>query len=651
MPKVPLLLLILVALGCSPREREPLTPAERTEKILDGKRALSSFDGATARTEFAAVDADYRTQTGSPHCEAAYGASLANLQIALDELNPILLQFVGEQFGLLDADVSNISNLLNDGWPAIEAALVEAGEYAAAVTGISGCEFSIGLEEPVDDSFDNMSAQYQFPLHLLDSENPVLEIVFSARFDGVEARLIQAVIGAGLALADGVLAHDLTLELDDAKLAHQLGSTEACVRDGFLACLLAGPLPVHAPIHLLDWAFVFADNPKFLTKAPERWDERFAAVDNHLISAIAPLRSLFSEMLVRTRRHSEQSRDDALEEFALVYVDANHNSKIDTADSIGVNIDEIRFTCEALIGVLITEAEEQECRIRVSSYDDLALILMNFIRSAASPSGSVIEELDSFFTRAYLSFRAVDDPDVAYEPIPFDSLSRLFSEVLPILNAPFPNFLAFDFAAFFRNPRPVRDYVPTWFKHGGIAGARFKADGDEYPAFVSPPATLTSVDVYLDEAHGGLIWGLLGRTVFSPVDLEGAIERELFPCPGCVPADCLNATNLFSVFEGIPVLNDDEEIWRWPVFYLDFPDPALNGLVLADPGVWNARLDPEAGNGGFEYGDASCDYPSGFQPADAKRLHQSLWLGADFFFDHFQLYGLLRRFSDGGSLF
>lgn len=628
------LLVILALAACAEKKESALTPAAIEDRVLAGKRHLSHFEGADAREVFVTLDADYRREHGAPHCEAVYGVVLADIQVALAIVNPALVTLLEQQFRPAGKTTPGSDAAIAEVAVAVEPTLRELAAYAAAVTGIADCAFSIGIAEPPGDE------DYRFIANLLDAEHPVAQVELRNRFDGVEARLVAAVVNAVLAVIDAALAHDLGWRVDPAKVAHQLGVTEACLAEGFIPCYFSGEVPGHPPAHLLDWAFVLADNPALLGDKPERWKERMPRVAGEGAAAVFPLRSLFHAMLERSER-IYGSATDLEADYLIVFRDVDLNARVNTADQLGVNIAGLRLDCTALVGVVVAESEAEACRRDFEDYQAIAQTGLMFVRSAASPSERVVEELERFFDRLYAQLHAVDAGGAA-EPIPFDSLSGLFSEMVPLLEQEAPNFLAFDLGAFLRDPAPVRSLLPAWKATSAPTGARFIADADDYAALVTPPATLNAVDVYLDETYGPYFGNLFGRTYPEVIDPLAVTERALFSCAEgelCIPADCLNASNLFTDLPSLNPIADESSRFRWPVLYLWLPEPAFRGLVQVDGSVW--APDPGQGNGADAWGAFTCAPKSGFVQPDNLALQRSIWLFADFFVDHFAFSGIL----------
>lgn len=620
--------------GCADRRESKLTPAAIEDRVLEGKRLLAHFEGRAARDVFMTLDADYRREHGGRHCAAVYGVVLADIQVALSIANPALLTLLEQQFRPATKSTPGSDAAIEEVAVAVEPTLRELADYAAAVTAIPDCAFSIGIDEPKGDE------DYRFIANVLSDDTPVVQVELRNRFDGVEARLVAGVVNALLAALDMALAHDLGWRVDSAKVAHQLGVTEACLADGFLPCYLAGQEPGHAPAHLLDWAFVLADNPSLLAKKSARWNERMPRVAGEGAAAVLPVRSLFDAMLERSER-IYGSQTDLEPEYLVVYRDVDINARVNTADQLGLNVEAVRLDCTALVGVVVAESDAEGCRRRFDDYQAIVQTGLVFVKSAASPSERVVAELETFFDRLYAQLHAVEAGGAA-EPIPFDSLTGLFSEMVPLLEREAPNFVAFDLGAYFKKPVAVRELLPAWQATNGPTGARFLADADDYAALVTPPAALNAVDVYLDETYGPYFGTLLGRDYPAVIDPLAVTERALFSCGDgepCVPADCLNASNLYTDLPSLNPVADESSRFRWPVLYLWLPDPTFAGVVQVDGSVWKPV--PGEGNGADAWNTISCTPPEGFAAPDNLSLQRSAWLFADFFLDHFAFAGIL----------
>jgi hypothetical protein len=643
-------LLCLLGLGACTAERSEkraLRDAEIQQYILAGKKHLSQFQGAQARDKFLAVYDNQKRFAGQFHCEAAYGVALADVQVVLAALNPPLLSLLEKQFG-----ASSGHDLAVDPgaeieafWNTVTPTIRELIGYAEEITAVEGCAFAIGLDE-----VGVAPNELKFPLNFLSNEQPVVQVVFKSRFDVLEARFIIALAHAALGVADLLLAHDLRWEPDFAKFAHQLGVASDCIPlRGLVPCVFEDKAPEASPVHLLDWAFVFADNPRLLDESPERWAARSAAVAPALAAALQPLRDFTAALLARNKRLLEDAiPDERYREFAFIYYDANQNVEVDSADNLGVNVHDVLLRCEALAGTIIPETGLADCERRLASYEGLLDIGLMLIRTGPSPSSAVMGEVELLVERLYGALRSVSEPAYPYEKIPFSSLSRFFSELLPIIDAPAPNFLEADVSALFKSPRSIRAFLPAWQAGVGATGSRFLADGDDYEYFSPPPSTVTSVDAYLDQAYGGYLWEALGLEPKLAIEPDSATERPLFGCPGphCIPADCLNAGNLYSELSGVPLADEETFVLHWPALYLWFPDPTFNGLLSVDLGVWTGHAGASPGNGSESLQGHLCPLTAGLQSPDNLTLQKSLWIFADFFVDHFQMAGLVFEFLD-----
>lgn len=641
----------MVFAACSRPAAGGITAEETQQRLLEGKRRLTRFDGAGARSAFVSLDTAHREQTGKPHCEASYGVVLADVQVILAKLNPFLLDYVQNQFTPLSARAaihpassadSDAGVGLETAWRELLPAITELVDYANAVTAIANCRFSIGLDEPAGEDF-------QFVANFLDNTKPVAQLALKTRFDGVEARLIAAAASLAVGLADFILAHDLTLVLDAEKTARQLGVDAACVRAHPLQCI-GHPVDGHPSINLLDWAFVFHDNPNFLTQSDSRWKTYMPVADDRFADSLRPLRTLFPAMISRSIQLQREKADAPyVKSFTLVYDDKNTNSRLDSADTLGLNITDLILDCTALIGTVVPESEGIACRNRFDQYEVLAGTGILFLKSLASPGESIIGELQKFIDRVYENMTAVNQPSLKHELLPFGSFERMFTELLPVFDEPAPAFLAFDLTALFTSPKAVRYFVPIWQAGVGHTGARFLADSDDYQTDASPPVNTTLPLVFFDEAHGGLIWKIFDGTATPIYIPQSVVERDMFTClPGepCLPADCLNASNLFSELKGLDFINGTgDQLWNWPVMNGYLPDPALNGLVYIDGSVWGGIYDADAGNGSAAWQSAVCLLPAaGFVKATNASLQSSVWMLADFLLDHFRLAGLIGDF-------
>lgn len=627
-------LIVLALAACAEKKESALTPAAIEDRVLAGKLHLSRFEGREAREVFRALDADYRKEHGAPHCAAHMGVVLADIQVALSIVNPALVTLLEQQLRPATKSTPGSDAAIEAVAVAVEPTLRELAQYAEAVTAIPDCAFSIGLDEPKGEE------DYRFIANVLDDAQPVVQVELRSRFDGVEARVVAGVVNAILAALDMALAHDLGWRVDAAKVAHQLGVTEACLAQGFVPCYFSGETADHPPAHLLDWAFVLEDNPALLGARSARWKERMPRVAGEGAAAVQPVRTLFDAMLARSERiyGSDVERET---DYLLVYRDVDSNARVNTADQLGINIEAVRLDCTKLVGIVVAEREAEDCRRRFDDYQAIAQTALMFVRTAASPSERVVEELEVFFDRLHAQLYAVDAGGSA-APIPFNSLSGLFSEMVPLLEQEAPNFVAFDLGAFLRDPAPVRALLPAWKTTSGPTGARFVADADDYAALVTPPATLNAVDVYLDEAYGPYFGNLFGRAYPEVVDPLAVTERALFGCAAgepCVPADCLNASNLYTDLPSLNPVADESSRFRWPVLYLWLPDPAFRGVVQVDGSVWG----PVAGqgNGADAWGAFTCTSEPGFATPDNWSLQRSAWLFADFFLDNFAFAGML----------
>jgi hypothetical protein len=593
-------------------------------RLHAGKLALTAFDGVAAREQFLPVAAHFRKTGFAQSCPAAYGLALADFQIVLARLNPVLATAVRD--GKLVAPAAAAKG--GDGWDEWSAFLREAADYAAAVTG-AACEFDIGITP------EDAEEKLAYTLYVLGNTVPTADVRVTARFDGAEARVMAAVAEAALGVGDVVFAHDLTFTLSEAKLARQLGVSEACIHTDWLTCLQA-PDANHPPVNLLDWAFVFADNPAFLTAAGD-WNAHMAGAPERFAAALAPLRTVFPAILARSRAFSREAREAGrAEEYALRYVDVDEDDAFGRIDILGVKIESVALDCRLLVELDAAPWPADECERRLGDYTALInSAALPILRTAASPDEAVVAELQRLFDAAHANFAAATDAGYPHAPIAFTTLNRLMTEFVPLFDKPAPDFLAFDVAAFFTRPAPVRSFVPAWTQ-AGATGARFLADSDDYAYLAPPPTTVTLPQAYLDEQYGGIVWAAVGYDYEIAYEATHVTERPLFGCPGerCIPADCLNAANLYTeVAADLVGLGTGVTRIAVPPMDMSFPDPSLHGLVRIDDAAWRPFYGP--GNGADAWEGLRCAATPGFTVATNYSLHRSVWLFADFVLDHF----------------
>lgn len=611
-------------LACSPGNDNDATRLNIPARMHAGKVHLTNFEGAAAREAFLPV-ADHFRRTGSDaSCPGAFGLALADFQIVLARLNPVLETLVRD--GAIVPPPAEEPG--GDGWAEWSTFLAEAAEYAGAVTA-AACSFDIGISDA------DAEADLTYTLYVLGNTVPTADVRVVARFDGAEARVMAALAEAALGAGDIVFAHDLTFDLSEKKFAHQLGVTEACIREDWLRCLDKVAAD-HTPVNLLDWAFVFEDNPAFLKAAPA-WDEHMGRAPRRFAAAMRMLRTVFPALLARSVAFTREERDAGVaEEFALRYVDADEDDAFGRNDILGVNVAAVTLDCTVLVELEAAPWPQEECERRLGDYTALINTAgLPILATAASPDKPVVAELQRLFDGLHANFTAVDEPAYPHGPLAFTTLNRLMTEFVPLFDAPAPAFAELDVRAFFVEPRPVRSFVPVWTKTGPT-GARFLADSDDYTYLAPPPTTVTLPQAYLDEAYGGIVWALIGRDYEVAYDATSVTERNLLACPGpyCTPADCLNAANLYTEISAeLLGLGAGTERIAVPAMNAWFPDASLNGLVRIDEAAWTSSYGP--GNGAGTWEGLTCMAEAGFAPATNYTLHRAGWLFVDFALDHF----------------
>jgi hypothetical protein len=685
-------------------------PPVNRNALLQAKRYISEFDGTRARAVYLKTNEDYKKYHGGRNlCEATYGMVLADSQVIIEQLNGLVLRLLmgtlaPQAPALRPAALGGVKDryrpavgaydygiLAENVWTSFEPYLLELSAYAAAVTTIPDCRFSIGVGDNEPALEPGKDSPFFFPLNIGDSKLPVAQIVFQGRFDGAEARALEGLMRLIIASADYVLAHDLSLTIDVGKIAYLAGVPIECIKDDVLGCgtkVLSGEIS-STPANLLDAAFIFDENPKLLgksLKAPDgcnadnpnaanactpqsnRWERRMPEVHRELARAFFALRSFFPALVARSvALKGSITNEKTFKEYIILYRDANENSKIDSQDDFGLNIKKINLSCKFFVAKLgLTQAQTDKCNQQFSDLQDAAnSVLLPALPNLFNPTEASIAELQTFIERMYGNTGGVDDPSITAERIPinsFNAVIREFISLAAILNADTPNFMEFDVKAFFTDPKPVRDFMPYWSKvTDSFTLTRFITDSDTYRAHYFDP--LTGDTSYVYHTAGELVFDPRYKKYTYKVNSSGTVEtfttdikpdwtfvteRPLFQTTYdggilgdltnlAVPADCLNGKNL-SVTLGI---DGKATKISEPVFYFSLPDPTLNTLIYTNLDEWKILYDNN-GNGADRFTNPapypaySCSLdPAGFQAATNYTLTKSNWLYLDFLVDHF----------------
>lgn len=683
--------LIVVGLcaACQAPDVDPAPVDKMKNKILEGKYSLSQFEADRARDIFLEANQTWRKTHAVDHCEAAYGVVLADAQVAVKLLNGLVIRPL--LTGAL-APAPYAPNALPETrggyrtaagphdfgieaenlWASFEPYLNEMALYAGAVTQIPNCTFSIGVgEEPVDE-LKNDENPYKWVLNLGDTEQPIVQLVFRGRLDGAEARVVETLTRSIMGAADYVLAHDLSLTIDVAKIAYLLGAPVDCVRADALDCItkiLNDEVPTQK-VDLLEAAFIFADNPKLLTKNLEdpaviqsnRWERRFSQVDNQFARAFYAFRSFFPALVARSAQLQSAgiANSEVFDQYLMLYVDENEDGKVDAGDTFGFNLASngsgVKLSCDYIIRTRnLSASDAQTCRNSMSDLEDAITTGLSVVKELFTPSEEAISDINTFADRMYGNMAAVDNPSITAERIPinqFDNVIRDF--LLELVNQPTPPFMEFDVKAFFVDAKPLRDFLPYWERTTTAwTYARFIADSDDYLAFKDadpntdgcqdgggPYTQLTAPQLLFDQNYTNLCFKLKSeRSVLQGPYDEGRITNL------ALPADCLNPNNLYAELSASIGSLD-----RVPgtVMYLPLGDPSLNAMIYINMDEWSLLYGGD--NGANKYDnlplgpgpeDFSCSDPSGFQLADNQTLTKSMWLYLDFLADHIQLIQLL----------
>lgn len=670
-----LALVVTFVAACGDDKKPPPPPQNFKQKILEGKYSLSKFEAERARAIFLEVNESYRETYKKNHCEASYGVVLADAQVLVTLLNnlvigPLLTGALSPApyspqalpasrggYRTAGAKPHDFGIELENLWaPKFEPILTEMSIYAAAVTAIADCTFSIGVgDEPVD-ALVTGENPYKMVLNLGDTEYPIAQLVFRGRLDGAEARLIELIGRSTMALMNFVLAHDLSLTIDLIKIAYILGAPIECIQEDALDCVtkIASGEVTTVPVDFLEAAFIFADNPQLLAKSPaaagvpqsNRWERRFPVIDNQLARGFFGMRDFFSALLARSAAlDTNVASEELFTQYLIFFRDNNEDGKVDAGDGFGINLIEndsgVKLSCDFIIQTRgLTAAQAQECR--ASMIDAEAFIngfLLTTLRDLFTPSEEAVGEINTFVERVYGNMAAVDNPSITAERIPinqFDNVIRDFFRGL-LLDAPTPPFMEFDVKAFFTDPKPLREFLPYWERTTTAwTFSRFIADSDDYTAYSpegGPPVQLTAPQLLFDQNYWDYSFSL---TPTERAVLQGPYDEGRITTLG-LPADCLNPVNLHAKLSA-SIGNLDKV--PGTVMYFPLRDPSLNAMIYINMDEWSLRYDG-IDNGSSTYGAFTCSDPSGFQLADNQMLTKSMWLYLDFLADHIALTQLL----------
>lgn len=672
------LFFLLVGLGvaCDPPKEEIKKTTSLKEKIIEGKYSLSQFEAERARAIFLEVNETYRETYNKNHCEASYGVVLADAQVVVTLLNNLIIgplltgalapapyspQALPASRGGYRPALAKPHDFgieLENVWaPKFEPILNEMSIYAAAVTAIPNCTFSIGIgDEPVD-ALSTGENPYKWVLNFGDTEYPIAQLVFRGRLDGAEARVIEAVGRSTLAIANFVLAHDLSLTLDLIKIAYILGAPVECIQEDALGCIsdiISGEVTT-VPVDLLESAFIFADNPQLLAKsAPvatvpqsNRWERRFPLVDNQLARAFFTMRDFFPALVARSAAlEGNLVNDKIFNDYLILFRDTNEDGKVDAGDEFGINLvandSGVKLSCDFIIQTRgLSEAQAQECRNSLSDFEDaINGVVLELLKKLFTSSEEAVGDINNFVERMYGNLASVDNPSITAERIPINSFDNVIRDfLLGFVDQPTPPFMEFDVKAFFIDPKPLREFLPYWERTTtSWTFARFIADSDDYPAQHpdgGPTIMLTAPQLLLDQHYAGYLTNLKAVTE-RPV-LQGPYDEGRITNLG-LPADCLNPYNLYAKI-GIPIGDDPNPEIPGLVMYFPLRDPSLNAMIYVNMDEWSVLYDGPSSNGSSHNGSASfgaynCSDPSGFQLPDNQALTKSLWLYLDFLADH-----------------
>lgn len=642
------------------------TPPKYYPQMLQAKAHLSSFEGARARDVYLGANEDYkRSHKGENLCEAIYGVALSDAQIVLSQLNSLVFRLLIGSLASSPAEYSPAGGQrapipyrtsatahdfgieFDNLWSSIEPHMIELSAYAGAVTAIPDCTFSIGLGEVPEKT----AGEYRYVLHVGDNRLPIVQLLFRGRLDGAEVRALEAFARTVVAATGYILAHDLSMTINVAKLAHLFGIPESCINDDVFSC---GSKVENGEVRIGSFdppasAFLFQDNPLLLTKSKpvadvpqaDRWDRRMPYVHRDLGRGAYTMRTFSQALLMRSAGlQGPQATEQWLDKYFITYIDRNKNQQLDEADDLGLNLSAITLDCSFLIAKGgYSQAEADACKRDFATSQKRMEALLPLLRTLFTPSKNAVAELQLFFDRLYVATAAVDNRSLKPERIPINSFDAVIRDFFfGIIDTPTPPFLEFDVTAFFRDPKPLRDFVPYWqLVTNAVTGSRFIMDSDGYPAY--DPVTqgtrvLTSPELFFDPAYAAFVpdWDSpVERTVLQG-SYDGGLRGTLSNLG--VPADCVNGANLW-----MDVTLDGDTRVELPVWYLALPDPAFNASLYVNLDAWDGSYG--AGNGA-----ACASDPAGMHPATNRTLTKGLWLYADFLVDHFAAAPLAQELLD-----
>jgi hypothetical protein len=223
----------------------------------------------------------------------------------------------------------------------------------------------------------------------------------------------------------------------------------------------------------------------------------------------------------------------------LGFVDANRNGIVDEGDSVIVGLRELHIA-----GIFAQPSIEQGVWLTLNGG-------IGNIRNIIAAVHEVAQTLGD-------QFASVDDPKVKSRRLGLKPLNDLIENVtiLDIFLSPLPEAVEFDFGAYFKTPVGLRDLLPYWIDHDGLAGtpAEFLIEGESW--------ITSSVEPYVtfgDAAHFTGSYTFRKTKSSSSVVLNGL----------AIQADGIEPQKL-------------SVLAPFPLPYLAYQDPTFNGIFYVN---------------------------------------------------------------------
>ncbi len=440
-------------------------------------------------------------------------------------------------------------------------------------------------------------------------------------------------------------------------------------------------------------AFFFDENKLFLAKSKERWNKYFPRVDNVLGESFSQISGLFDALIRRSKGiyKSKKYTTADLENFFIYVKESQPDGVLGNGDMIGISFGDNpadRFD----IHISKNEATNQKIKNLIPTIANLLKI---------STTDQQIQALQKLFTDLRDNFLAVDNPGLKYEPFNLTDFNVLL-DMTGILHGSIPDVIKIDIPKYFKNPKPLRDYLPFWYKYSDptfIFAHDFQVEflietewtkvSEKSPALPSFGSLgllklnglsslleenaenlyqvgNPSIHYYSDTETEGIRWEKYDKMInsnnplltflkndhklgwnFKDYDFIGdhphftgnyEIAGPVTSTPQPIPNDCLEPGTMPQITISIGGLTISIPSKVMP--YIAFPDPSFNGALLINI------------KGFYQYYQQyiSCkNDPDGYQLATNYTLNKSLPLMLYVFLDKVGIGGILQLFGGGGG--